>query len=171
MYGCVSCNNIEHDEIARNIKFFMFIFSVKFLIMPEGHVQSMTCSLKQSFLELRNHFASEFSQPPQAILMIFDGKLHYFGSKSMKQWTLILQLIYYPTNSLQGKMVEDHTVLSDLGVQAGQTVEVEIQSSDPINTPLQYKQSSPMYKLPDKINVRVEVGKFASIFCSVDNVN
>lgn len=68
-------------------------------------------------------------------------------------------------------MVEDHTVLSDLGVQAGQTVEVEIQSSDPINTPLQYKQSSPMYKLPDKINVRVEVGKFASIFCSVDNVN
>ncbi|KAJ7390882.1 hypothetical protein OS493_021778 [Desmophyllum pertusum] len=53
--------------------------------MPEGDVQSMTCSLKQSFSELRNHFASEFNQPPQTILMIFDGK-----------------------------MVEDHTVLSEL---------------------------------------------------------
>ena len=47
--------------------------SVKFIIMPEGHVQSMTCSLKQSFSELRNHFSSEFNQPPQVILMIFDG--------------------------------------------------------------------------------------------------
>ena len=41
--------------------------------MPEGHVQRMTCSLKQSFRELRNHFSSEFSQPPEVILMIFDG--------------------------------------------------------------------------------------------------
>lgn len=72
-------------------------------------------------------------------------------------------MIYYLTDSLQGKMVEDHTVLSDLGVQVGQTVEVEIQSSDPVNTPLQYRQSLPMYKLPDKIKVKVEVGKWASI--------
>lgn len=49
------------------------LLSVKFIIMPEGHVQSMTCSLKQSFSELRNHFSSEFNQPPQVILMIFDG--------------------------------------------------------------------------------------------------
>ena len=53
----------------------LFSFSVKFIIMPEGHVQSMTCSLKQSFSELRTHFASEFNQPPQVILMIFDGKV------------------------------------------------------------------------------------------------
>ena len=53
---------------------YMYVcLSVKFIIMPEGHVQSMTCSLKQSFSELRNHFSSEFSQPPQVILMIYDG--------------------------------------------------------------------------------------------------
>lgn len=56
-------------------------------------------------------------------------------------------------------MVEDHVVLSDLGVQSGQTIEVEIQSSDPVTTPLQYRQASPEYKLPDKVNVKVEVGK------------
>ncbi|XP_020618722.1 IQ and ubiquitin-like domain-containing protein [Orbicella faveolata] len=106
-----------------------FTANVKFIIMPEGHVQSMTCSLKQSFSELRNHFSSEFNQPPQVILMIFDGK-----------------------------MVEDHTVLSDLGVQSGQTVQVEIQSADPVNRPLHYRQASPAYKLPDKVNVKVEVG-------------
>lgn len=118
-------DQLESGGIARD----GFSANVKFIIMPEGHVQSMACSLKQSFFELRNHFASEFGQPPKAILMIFDGK-----------------------------MVEDHTVLSDLGVQVGQTVEVEIQSSDPVNTPLQYRQSLPMYKLPDKIKVKVEVG-------------
>lgn len=56
-------------------------------------------------------------------------------------------------------MVEDHTVLSDLGVQSGQTVQVEIQSADPVDRPLHYRQASPAYKLPDKVNVRVEIGK------------
>ena len=60
---------------------------------------------------------------------------------------------------IEGKMVEDNTVLSDLGVQSGQTVQVEIQSADPINRPLHYRKASPAYKLPDKVNVKVEVGK------------
>lgn len=105
-----------------------FTANVKFIIMPEGHVQSMTCSLKQSFIELRNHFASELNQPPQVILMLFDGKI-----------------------------VEDQAVLSDLGVQAGQTVQVEIQSADPVTRPLQFRTALPSYKLPDKINVKVEI--------------
>ena len=58
-----------------------FCLSVKFIIMPDGHVQNMTCSLKQSFSELRNHFSSEFNQPPQVILMIFDGM---YGSYSLR---------------------------------------------------------------------------------------
>lgn len=65
---------------------------------------------------------------------------------------------------IEGKMVEDHTVLSDLGVQSGQTVQVEIQSADPVNRPLHYRQASPAYKLPDKVNVKVEVGKYIQIF-------
>lgn len=59
--------------------------------MPEGHVQSMSCSLKQSFSELRSHFASEFNQPPQVILMIFDGKfmLCYLGLQVSLQIMLV----------------------------------------------------------------------------------
>ena len=64
---------------------------------------------------------------------------------------------------IEGKMVEDHTVLSDLGVQSGQTVQVEIQSADPVNRPLYYRQTSLVYKLPDKVNVKVEVGKYTCI--------
>lgn len=64
----------------------------------------------------------------------------------------------------KGKEVEDSTVLSDLGVQSGQTAQVEIQSADPVNRPLQYKQSSPTYKLPDSVKVKVEVGKYQDLF-------
>ena len=60
----------------------------------------------------------------------------------------------------EGKLVEDQTVLSDLGVQGGQTVQVEIQSADPVNKPLKYTKVSPTYKLPDKVNVKVEIGKY-----------
>ena len=66
-----------------------------------------------------------------------------------------------PLHSLRkGKLVEDQTVLSDLGVQGGQTVQVEIQSADPVNKPLKYTKVSPTYKLPDKVNVKVEIGKY-----------
>ena len=60
----------------------------------------------------------------------------------------------------KGKLVEDQTVLSDLGVQGGQTVQVEIQSADPVNKPLKYTKVSPTYKLPDKVKVKVEIGKY-----------
>jgi len=73
---------------------------------------------------------------------------------------ILLELLF-----IEGKMVEDNTVLSDLGVQSGQTVQVEIQSADPINRPLHYRQASSVYKLPDKVNVKVEVGKYTD-FCS-----
>lgn len=104
-----------------------FSASVKFIVIPDGQVQQMTCSLKQSFLELRNHFASELSQPAEVILLLFNGNL-----------------------------VEDHKVLSDLGITAGQTVEVEIQSSDPMNKPLHFQQNTHIRKLPGKVNVKVE---------------
>ena len=59
----------------------------------------------------------------------------------------------------KGKLVEDQTVLSDLGVQGRQTVQVEIQSADPVNKP-KYTNVSPTYKLRDKVNVKVEIGKY-----------
>ena len=48
----------------------------------------------------------------------------------------------------KGKLVEDQTVLSDLGVQGGQTVQVEIQSADPVNKPLKYTKVSPRTPIP-----------------------
>ena len=76
-----------------------------------------------------------------------------------------------PLHSLcKGKLVEDQTVLSDLGVQGGQTVQVEMQSADPVNKPLKYTNVSPSYKLPDKVNVKVEIGKYINFtigsFCT-----
>ena len=63
-------------------------------------------------------------------------------------------------NVIIGKIVEDQTVLSDLGVLAGQTVEVEIQSTDPIHRPLEYHvQASPSHQLPEKLTVKVDIGK------------
>ena len=74
-------------------------------------------------------------------------------------------LINMPLHSLcKGKLVEDQTELSDIGVQGGQTVQVEIQSADPVNKPLKYLKISPTYKLPDKVNVKVEIGKYILFF-------
>ena len=59
--------------------------------MPDGHVQSMTCSLKQSFSELRNHFSSEFNQPPQGILMIYDGMYGYLKCGNLLLYLSIIK--------------------------------------------------------------------------------
>ena len=68
-------------------------------------------------------------------------------------FSLIIKLI--------GNLVEDHKVLSDLGITAGQTVEVEIQSSDPMNKPLHFQQKPHIIcKLPEKVNVKVERGNY-----------
>ena len=67
-------------------------------------------------------------------------------------FSLIMKLI--------GNLVEDHKVLSDLGITAGQTVEVEIQSSDPMNKPLHFQQKPHTRKLPGKVKVKVECGKY-----------
>ena len=65
----------------------------------------------------------------------------------------------------KGKLVEDQTVLSDLGVQGGQIVQLEIESADLINKLLKYTRVSPTYNLPDKVNVKVEIGNL--FYCSM----
>ena len=70
-----------------------------------------------------------------------------------------------PLHSLhKGKLVEDQTVLSDLGVQGGQTIQGEIQSADPVNKPRKYTRVSPTYKLPDKVSVELVIGKCILFF-------
>ena len=57
------------------LSYFSLVFpTVKFVIMPDGHVVSMNCSLRQTFSEVRTHFSTELEQPAEMILLLFDGK-------------------------------------------------------------------------------------------------
>ncbi|XP_031550053.1 IQ and ubiquitin-like domain-containing protein [Actinia tenebrosa] len=101
---------------------------VKFVIMPEGEIINMTCNTKQTILDLRKHLSSEVGQPADIILMMHEDKL-----------------------------LDDTGLLSDLGAQLGQTLQIELQSSDPINNPLRVKPAAKTpTKLPPVINVKAE---------------
>ncbi len=49
--------------------------------------------------------------------------------------------------------------LGDLGVGPNGTVQLEIQSSDPVNHPIKPVQKRQEYHMPDVITVRVQTGK------------
>lgn len=59
------------------------------------------------------------------------------------------------------KLLVDEGLLSDIGVQPGQTLQIELQSNDPVNCPLKVKPpSKPQAKLPLFIIVKSERGEF-----------
>ncbi|PVD24357.1 hypothetical protein C0Q70_14838 [Pomacea canaliculata] len=80
--------------------------TVKIVLMPSGQVVTMACTLGKTLLELKRHFASELKMSVDVIMMIFDGRA-----------------------------IEDTATLADLGVGPNGTVQIEIQSSDPVNNP------------------------------------
>lgn len=54
--------------------------------------------------------------------------------------------------------VGDEKTLSDLGVGPNGTVQLDMQSADPINTPIRAFKPRLEYVMPDVITVRVETG-------------
>ena len=52
----------------------------------------------------------------------------------------------------------DETTLGDLGVGSNGTVQLEIQSADPVNQPIKPVQKRTEYHMPDVITVRVQTG-------------
>ena len=52
----------------------------------------------------------------------------------------------------------DETTLGDLGVGPNGTVQLEIQSADPVNQPIKPVQKRTEYHMPDVITVRVQTG-------------
>lgn len=53
----------------------------------------------------------------------------------------------------------DSTTLADLGVGPNGTVQLEMQSADPTNTPLKPYRPRQEYHMPDVITVRVITGQ------------
>ena len=59
----------------------------------------------------------------------------------------------------------DTTTLADLGVGPNGTIQLEMQSADPVNTPIKAYRPRQEYHMPDVITVRVQTGtcKFISV--------
>lgn len=58
-----------------------------------------------------------------------------------------------------GKTMTDQTTLADLGVGPNGTIQLELQSADPVNTPIKAYRPRQEYHMPDVITVRVQTGK------------
>ncbi|KAH9490582.1 hypothetical protein Btru_033588 [Bulinus truncatus] len=100
--------------------------TVKFVMMPMGQVVTLACTLGQTLEDLKIHFSFELKMPSNLIMLLFDGKT-----------------------------MSDSTTLAQLGVGPNGTIQLEIQSADPLNTPLKQYRSHQEYHMPDVITVRV----------------
>ncbi|ESP01005.1 hypothetical protein LOTGIDRAFT_52457, partial [Lottia gigantea] len=103
--------------------------TVKFVLMPSGQVVTLACSLGQSLSQLKDHFSQELKMPAASILLMFDGKT-----------------------------LPDETILADLGVGPNGTVQLEMQSADPLSTPIKPYKPRQEYHMPDIITVKIEAG-------------
>ncbi|KAL3853468.1 hypothetical protein ACJMK2_017004 [Sinanodonta woodiana] len=101
--------------------------TVKFVLMPSGQVVTLACTLGQTLGELKDHFSSELKMSVNLILLMFDGK-----------------------------SMTDTTTLADLGVGPNGTIQLELQSTDPVNTPIKTYRPRQEYHMPDVITVRVQ---------------
>ena len=54
----------------------------------------------------------------------------------------------------------DTTTLADLGVGPNGTIQLEMQSADPVNTPIKAYRPRQEYHMPDVITVRVQTGTY-----------
>ncbi|GFO15604.1 Iq and ubiquitin-like domain-containing protein [Plakobranchus ocellatus] len=100
--------------------------TVKLMLMPSGQVVTLACTLGKTLESLKTHFASELKMSSALIMMTFDGK-----------------------------GMSDSTTLADLGVGPNGTVQLELQSADPVNNPLKSYRPRQEYHMPDVITVRV----------------
>lgn len=66
-----------------------------------------------------------------------------------------------------GRAIEDTATLADLGVGPNGTVQIEIQSSDPVNNPIRSYRLHQEYQMPDVITVRVQTGEKLMCFSHV----
>lgn len=101
--------------------------TVKFMLMPSAQTVTLACTLGQSLEQLKQHFSTELKMPANVIMLMFDGKT-----------------------------MPDTTTLADLGVGPNGTIQLELQSADPVNTPIKAYRPRQEYHMPDVITVRVQ---------------
>ncbi|XP_002734642.2 IQ motif and ubiquitin-like domain-containing protein [Saccoglossus kowalevskii] len=101
--------------------------TVKFVLMPSGQVTTLACGLGQRVEQLKEHFSVELKMPVDVLVLMYDGK-----------------------------SMGNDTTLGELGVGPNATVQLEITSADPLNTPLKPLRPKPEYVMPDVITVRVQ---------------
>lgn len=74
---------------------------------------------------------------------------------------------FYNDNSiLTGGAIDDTMKLGDLGVGPNGTIQLEMQSVDPVNTPIKRFKPRQEYHMPDVITVRVPAGQTWKILSS-----
>jgi len=56
--------------------------------------------------------------------------------------------------------VNENYTLGDLGVVPNGTIQLQLQSTDPVNHPLQLIRPIQEYHMPDVITVRIHIGLF-----------
>ncbi|XP_030606869.1 IQ and ubiquitin-like domain-containing protein isoform X2 [Archocentrus centrarchus] len=101
--------------------------SVKVVLVPEGHVMTVAFAIGLSIQELKRHLASELRVPAD-----------------------LLQI------SLDGRVVEEHRSLMELGVRPHSSTQMEMSSTDPSVHPLRPLRVLEQESMPDVITVQVE---------------
>ncbi|XP_034542639.1 IQ and ubiquitin-like domain-containing protein [Notolabrus celidotus] len=101
--------------------------TVKVVLVPEGHVMTAAFAISLSIQELKLHLASELRVPAE-----------------------VLQI------SLDGRVVEEHQSLMELGVRPHGSTRMEMCSTDPSTHPLRPVRPPDHDNMPDVITVRVQ---------------
>ncbi|XP_074533855.1 IQ motif and ubiquitin-like domain-containing protein [Halichoeres trimaculatus] len=104
--------------------------TVKVVLVPEGHVMTVAFAIGLSIQELKRHLASELRVPAE-----------------------VLQI------SLDGRVVEEHQSLMELGVRPHSSTRMEMCSVDPNTHPLRPVRPPEHDNMPDVLTVRVQTGE------------
>ena len=113
--------------------------------MPSGQVTTLRCLLSQTMTELKEHFSSEHKLPIDVLLLMCEGN-----------------------------KLDNNSTVADLGVGPNGTIQLELQSGDPVNQPIKILKPRQEYTMPDVITVRVPSGMyqdFSSHNATLDKIN
>lgn len=68
-----------------------FVFAVKVLLVPEGHVMTVAFAIGLSILELKRHLGSELRVPPEVLQISLDGTgVLFFPNRCWKMFSVFV---------------------------------------------------------------------------------
>ncbi|XP_075065034.1 IQ motif and ubiquitin-like domain-containing protein [Mixophyes fleayi] len=118
--------------------------TVKVMFAPNGQVVTVAFSIGNSVGNLKKYFASQMKIPEMVIQIMFEGRI-----------------------------VEDHETLVDLGITPHGTIQLDMQSLDHENYPIKAMKFQHDYNMPDVITVRVQTGEetYEDIAVEIERLN